>query len=323
VFEVYTVLIVENGLLLCFINVTVTPFSRNPQKITYISGYEKKNVNDTCTSFILPANVQIMDYDNRASERLVQMSSDDDSDGDLVTDYLSSTNDAQDINNSNKSSKLMAHGSNASHNNNHHNMVPIISVTPHSPGTKYNNILEDTLNQLQSIRESVVKIKNAPNRSPQLISSNQISLSNSSRLFSSCPSLPDLTAANVNNFWPNSQYSGLNSDRRKSWTAIEDLTECSKNSHKSVSLSSLDSEEQESLRAAERLHNRSSRNSTGGISTHSLNEAELARDFERINAKRNLAPQTPCRIPLQKSISTPSIAPIRNQNVKEESTIQT
>lgn len=68
--------------------------------------------------------------------------SDDDSDGDLVTDYLSSTNDAQDINNINKSSKLMAQGSNVSHNNNnHHNMVPIISVTPHSPGTKYNNIL--------------------------------------------------------------------------------------------------------------------------------------------------------------------------------------
>lgn len=44
----------------------------------------------------------------------------------------------------------------------------------------------------------------------------------------------------------------------------------------SVSLSSLDSEEQESLRAAEILHNRSNRNSTGGISTHSLNEFELA-----------------------------------------------
>lgn len=44
----------------------------------------------------------------------------------------------------------------------------------------------------------------------------------------------------------------------------------------SVSLSSLDSEEQESLRAAERIHSRGSRNSTGGISTHSLNEAELA-----------------------------------------------
>lgn len=44
----------------------------------------------------------------------------------------------------------------------------------------------------------------------------------------------------------------------------------------SVSLTSLDSEEQESLRANERLHNRTNRNSTGGISTHSLNEAELA-----------------------------------------------
>lgn len=68
------------------------------------------------------------------------------------------------------------------------NMVPIISVTPHSPGAKYNCILgeidtklsacyiahcklflffllaEDTLNQLQCIRESVVQMKNA---SPQ------------------------------------------------------------------------------------------------------------------------------------------------------------
>lgn len=68
----------------------------------------------------------------------------------------------------------------------------------------------------------------------------------------------------------------LNDNRRKSWTAIEDLTECTKNSHKSVSLTSLDSEEQESLRANERIHNRTNRNSTGGISTHSLNEAELA-----------------------------------------------
>lgn len=46
--------------------------------------------------------------------------------------------------------------------------------------------------------------------------------------------------------------------------------------YSSVSLTSLDSEEQESLRANERLHNRTNRNSTGGISTHSLNEAELA-----------------------------------------------
>lgn len=43
-----------------------------------------------------------------------------------------------------------------------------------------------------------------------------------------------------------------------------------------------------------------------GISTHSLNEAELARDFERLGAKR-LATELISRIPLQKSISTSSI----------------
>lgn len=52
-------------------------------------------------------------------------------------------------------------------NNNHHNnnnsinMVPIISVTPHSPGAKYNSILEDSLNHLQSIRETVCQMKNS------------------------------------------------------------------------------------------------------------------------------------------------------------------
>lgn len=54
-----------------------------------------------------------------------------------------------------------------------------------------------------------------------------------SRLFSSCPSLPDLTTVTNNGIWPTSQIVGLTSDRRKSWTAIEDLTlECAKNSHK-------------------------------------------------------------------------------------------
>lgn len=48
-------------------------------------------------------------------------------------------------------------------NNNHNNcnMVPIISVTPHSPGAKYNSILEDSLSHLQSIRETVVQMKNS------------------------------------------------------------------------------------------------------------------------------------------------------------------
>uniref|UniRef100_A0A182S6P7 Uncharacterized protein n=1 Tax=Anopheles maculatus TaxID=74869 RepID=A0A182S6P7_9DIPT len=195
-------------------------------------------------------------------------------------------------------------------------MVPIISVTPHSPGAKF-NFLEDTLNQLQCLRESVAHMKNSTLQNTALGGGIGSTMS-STKLFSSCPSLPDLTIANPINVWPHHHVLyGLNNDRRKSWTAIEDLTECTKSSHKSVSLSSLDSEEQESLRAAERLHNRTSRNSTGGISTHSLNEAELARDFEKVVAKRNLVPVVP-RIPLQKSISTPSIAPVRNQNVKED-----
>lgn len=41
------------------------------------------------------------------------------------------------------------------------NMVPIISVTPHSPSAKYNSILEDSLSHLQSIRETVVQMKNS------------------------------------------------------------------------------------------------------------------------------------------------------------------
>jgi hypothetical protein len=46
-------------------------------------------------------------------------------------------------------------------NHNNCNMVPIISVTPHSPGAKYNSILEDSLSHLQSIRETVVQMKNS------------------------------------------------------------------------------------------------------------------------------------------------------------------
>lgn len=85
------------------------------------------------------------------------------------------------------------------HHHINNNMVPIISVTPHSPGTKFNNILgeimkdfvlqllfflmhfqdeilintdnhilifpEDTLNHLQNIRESVVQMKNSTSSS--------------------------------------------------------------------------------------------------------------------------------------------------------------
>lgn len=277
---------------------------------------------------------------NVLSEELLLLSSDDENDADLVIDYLSEDQSiipkcsdasacSHEIENccnpkttttgaANVIGTARTKGSNsdATTNNNHNsNMVPIISVTPHSPGAKF-NFLEDTLNQLQCLRESVAHMKNSTLQNTALGGIG--STMSSTKLFSSCPSLPDLTIANPINVWPHHHVLyGLNNDRRKSWTAIEDLTECTKSSHKSVSLSSLDSEEQESLRAAERLHNRTSRNSTGGISTHSLNEAELARDFEKVVAKRNLVPVVP-RIPLQKSISTPSIAPVRNQSVKED-----
>lgn len=45
-------------------------------------------------------------------------------------------------------------------NINNSSMLPIISVTPQSPGTKYNGILEDSLYHLQSIRETVQQMKN-------------------------------------------------------------------------------------------------------------------------------------------------------------------
>lgn len=134
-------------------------------------------------------------------------------------------------------------------------MVPIISVTPHSPGAKYNSILEDSLNHLQSIRETVVQMKNSSaqntnfgnigiinptvitviNLTPDLLR-NLFSLSlqlASSKIFYSCPSLPNLSVSNA--IWlaaQNAMTYTLNDNRRKSWTAIEDLTDCTKNSHK-------------------------------------------------------------------------------------------
>ncbi|KAH8334557.1 hypothetical protein KR059_011484 [Drosophila kikkawai] len=217
----------------------------------------------------------------------------------------------------------------ASHNNsiNNNNMIPTINVTPHSPAlaSKYNNIFEDTLSQLQSIRETVVQMKNSSSASQHVqdgLSSNGMM---SAAILSS--SLPDLTGSGPGTGFAHSvapyamwstaapqQCLFLHTDRRKSWTTADDASagggDCT---NKSVSLSSLDSEEQETIRVTEQRR-RSARNSTGGISTHSLNEAELARDFERIAAKRSLATEIISRIPLQKSISTSSI--IAKEDIK-------
>ncbi|XP_053957715.1 rho guanine nucleotide exchange factor 18 [Anastrepha ludens] len=188
------------------------------------------------------------------------------------------------------------------------NMIPTINVTPHSPAsvTKYNNIFEDTLNQLQNIRETVVQMKNCSAHMHDGF--NSFGPIHAAILSAS---LPDLNAVNTSvngthtachyvRWMPQQQQYVPMNERRRSWTTIDDLNI----TNKSISLSSLDSEEPETICATDQRR-RSARNSTGGISTHSLNEAELARDFQRIAAKRNLA--TEVRIPLQKSISTSSI----------------
>lgn len=126
--------------------------------------------------------------------------------------------------------------------NNHHinnincnaSMVPIISVTPHSPGAKYNSILEDSLSQLQSIRETVQQMKNSSGQNASFVGMGIINPTlAASKVFHSCPSLTNLSVSNA--IWlaaQNAMTYTLNDNRRKSWTAIEDLTDCTKNSHK-------------------------------------------------------------------------------------------
>ncbi|XP_017050511.2 rho guanine nucleotide exchange factor 18 [Drosophila ficusphila] len=215
--------------------------------------------------------------------------------------------------------------SNPASNINNNNMIPTINVTPHSPAlaSKYNNIFEDTLCQLQNIRETVVQMKNSSSTTQHMQDGNLANhgLLNAALLSAS---LPDLTGAGTGPTTAGTNYAMwtstapqqcllLHTDRRKSWTAVDDASGGGDCTNKSVSLSSLDSEEQETIRVTEQRR-RSARNSTGGISTHSLNEAELARDFERIAAKRSLATEIISRIPLQKSISTSSI--IAKEDIK-------
>lgn len=128
-----------------------------------------------------------------AAAHLVQYSSDDESDVDEITDYLSE-------------SAIDGHSATA------------------SPAAKFNSIFEDTLNHLQSIRNTVVQMQNSttadyqetqPRDSPTSLSA--------SRQFSSCPSLPDLAATASTDSWSTQQAAGSANDRRKSWTAIDDI----------------------------------------------------------------------------------------------------
>ncbi|GAB1861998.1 A-kinase anchor protein 13 [Camponotus japonicus] len=264
-------------------------------------------------------------------------------------------------------------------------LVPIISVTPHSPGLAKNYpVLEENLQQLHEIHDCIQRMRDLTLGTLGY----HIRVSNNSdapqRLTSSCPSLcplitaelasrsgnnhhhdtgsdPDLFLANCSTNSSPTHFPSAGSrartqqsqsiDRRRSWTGdLEDLEESRRGNRRysqnhlqaqnmvnivryllkpghdpisrqrSISLSSLDSENELELDGKPcagpvSVGNRACRSQT---STHSLNEADLVQsEYQKIVTKRgsqrlaessSLMPGlTGSRLPLQKSISTPSI----------------
>ncbi|XP_020712044.2 rho guanine nucleotide exchange factor 28 isoform X3 [Athalia rosae] len=239
-------------------------------------------------------------------------------------------------------------------------LVPIISVTPHSPGfAKHYSILDDNLRQLHEIHESIQRMRELTITTPGHSIRLRLNRHHTQRLSSSCPSLcplnvlsfgshehanagsdPDLllgcSANSSPTHFPTSNHHlprGIQGvDRRRSWTDLEDTRRGARRSgqdnnlhlqarsmrQRSISLSSLDSELD--LELDNKPHNAGTgvggRTSRAQASTHSLNEADLIQgDFQKIVSKRerlgetgSLMPGvTGSRLPLQKSISTPSI----------------
>ncbi|XP_076750356.1 rho guanine nucleotide exchange factor 18 cysts isoform X2 [Xylocopa sonorina] len=254
-------------------------------------------------------------------------------------------------------------------------LVPIISVTPHSPGLAKNYpVLEDNLQHLHEIHDCIQRMRDLTLSNwgyNHRTSHNDVP----QRLTSSCPSLcplisydialrssnndtgsdPDLLANCSTNsspthfpsVGPRSQ-NAQGIDRRRSWTDLED-TRCGRRRYfgqnhlqaqnmrqRSISLSSLDSEMEIEL------HGKSSTRPVGvgnracrsQASTHSLNEADLVQsEYQKIVTKRFIGSQrladssglmpglTGSRLPLQKSISTPSIVtPQVNAHLPETAT---
>ncbi|XP_025156350.1 A-kinase anchor protein 13 isoform X3 [Harpegnathos saltator] len=265
-------------------------------------------------------------------------------------------------------------------------LVPIISVTPHSPGLAKNYpVLEENLQQLHEIHDCIQRMRDLTLST--LGYHNRASNNDAAqRLTSSCPTLcpltsaelaprpgnphdtgsdPDLLANCSTNSSPThfpgsvghsrSQRAQAGIDRRRSWTGdLEDLEESRRGGRhrysgqnhlqaqnmvnidryllgpevgagsisrqRSISLSSLDSENEleldgKSCTGPVAVSNRACRSQT---STHSLNEADLVQsEYQKIVTKRgsqrlaessSLMPGlTGSRLPLQKSISTPSI----------------
>ncbi|XP_039749015.1 rho guanine nucleotide exchange factor 28 isoform X1 [Pararge aegeria] len=193
--------------------------------------------------------------------------------------------------------------------------VPTISVTPHSPG-----VLDDSLQQLRRLHAAVQRMRAAP--LPLLATG-------TSRLSTSCPSLckdgvveQECSSPTHLDFYPQSRkgsgesrqwgiWDRRDEGRRSSWAALEPTARLhdaqrqrsALNGH-SASLSSMESEG-EAPRPVRH-------------STHSLNDNDFAKDFEKVTAALRAAAGEPPtsssntarllpRLPLQKSVSTPSI----------------
>ncbi|CAG9821076.1 unnamed protein product [Phaedon cochleariae] len=235
--------------------------------------------------------------------------------------------------------------------------LPTISVTPHSPANKTYSVLEDSLQQVRELHESVQHMRNVTVQSSYGANSRDFAafalnplLAQVARLSASCPSLNesaqelDFIGGSLGSSPlhqpPSRKGSGTQdwlcqpeTHRRRSWTALEDLTgnkdKIKNTRQRSISLSSMESEADESslidnvdgstIRllgpdAPIVLRHRGTRSSNGGASTHSLNEADLQNDFNKLKAKREAEQLRllPARLPLQKSISTPSIIAVRD-----------
>ncbi|CAH1109775.1 unnamed protein product [Psylliodes chrysocephalus] len=234
--------------------------------------------------------------------------------------------------------------------------LPTISVTPHSPANKTYPVLEDSLQQVRELHESVQHMRNVSAQSSYGAHSRDFAafalnpfLAQVARLSSSCPALneavPDLdmisgSLGSSPLHQPPSRKGSAAQDwlcqpepqRRRSWTALEDLTgnkeKIKQTRQRSISLSSMESEADESSlvdnvdgstvrllgpEAPVVIRHRGSRGTNGGASTHSLNEADLQNDFNKLKAKREAEQRLlPTRLPLQKSISTPSIIAVRD-----------
>lgn len=202
--------------------------------------------------------------------------------------------------------------------------VPTISVTPHSPG-----LLEDSLQQLRRLHAAVQRMRTAP--LPLLATG-------TSRLSTSCPSLwkdgiaeAECSSPTHLDFYPQSRkgsgesrtwglWERRDEGRRSSWAALEPgprihdshRQRSALNGH-SASLSSMESEGEVPRPVRH--------------STHSLNDNDLAKDFEKVTAALRAGGANACigtsgavcgsgsgepsrlvaRLPLQKSVSTPSI----------------